>query len=155
MTEEKVKSAVNAALAELLKHDSYLLEKDVNERSISHRLAGYLQSQLSGWHVDCEYNRNHGDVKRLQLKSRCATDQDVEAVTVFPDIIVHQRSTDENLLVIEIKKTTSREKIGYDIKKLKAFKGELRYRFAAFVLLETGAGKATLKKLEYIENKLA
>ncbi len=155
MTEEKVKSAVNAALAELLKHDSYLLEKDVNERSISHRLAGYLQSQFSGWHVDCEYNRNHDDVKRLQLAPRHATDQDVEAVTVFPDIIVHQRSTDKNLLVIEIKKTTSREKRDYDIKKLMAFKGELQYTFAAFVLLETGAGKAAVKELEYIENKLA
>jgi len=150
MNEDKVKLSVNAALAELLKHDSYLLEKDVNERSISHRLAAYLQSQFSGWHVDCEYNRNHDVVKRLQLEPRHATDQDVEAVTVFPDIIIHQRSTDENLLVIEMKKTTTHENRDYDIKKLKAFKGELKYSFAAFVQLETGAGKAAVKTLEFI-----
>jgi hypothetical protein len=149
MTEERVKHSVSAALAELLKHDSYLLEKDVNERSISHRLAVYLQTQFSGWHVDCEYNRNHDDVKRLQLESRHATDQDIEAVTVFPDIIVHKRSTDENLLVIEMKKTTSRENCEYDIRKLRAFKSELQYRFAAFVQLETGAGKAAVRTLEY------
>ena len=56
--------------------------------------------------------------------------------------------------MIEIKKTTSREKRDYDVRKLMAFKGELHYTFAAFVLLETGAGKAAIRELEYIENKL-
>ena len=147
---EMLKIAVNTALGELLKHDLYLLEKDVNERSISHHLARYIQLQFPSWHVDCEYNRNHDDVKRLQLEGRDTTDLDVEAVTVFPDIIIHQRATDENLLVIEIKKTTSSVKPDYDIKKLEAFKSELQYKFAAFILLETGTGKAAVKRLDFI-----
>jgi len=55
-----------------------------------------------------------------------------------------------NFGVIEMKKTTSRENCDYDIKKLKAFKSELKYSFAAFVQLETGAGKAAVKTLEFI-----
>ena len=150
MTEDQIKSGVTAAIAELLKHDSYLLEKDVNERSISHRLAVYLELQFSGWNVDCEYNRNHDDVKRLQLESRTTNDQDTEAVTVFPDIIIHRRSSDENLLVIEMKKTSSRKNGDYDKRKLKAFKDELHYTYAAFLLLETGSKTSAVKTLDYI-----
>ena len=40
-----------AALYALLEDDSYLLEKDVNERSISHRLACHLQREFPTWHV--------------------------------------------------------------------------------------------------------
>ena len=76
MDRETVKRAVSNALNELLKLDFYLLTTNINERSISHRLAVYLQLQFPDWDVDCEYNRNHDDVKRLQLKPRTATDRD-------------------------------------------------------------------------------
>lgn len=150
MKEKDVNAAVSRALATLLERDSYLLLKNVNERSISHRFAIYLESQFPGWDVDCEYNRNHDDVKRLQLEARHASDQDIEAITVFPDIIVHHRSKDENLLVIEMKKTGSRENANYDIKKLEAFKKELKYTFAIFVQLETGSERAGIRTLKFI-----
>ena|SRR2546428_6953981 len=121
MDREEVQRTISSALDELLKRDSYLLASNVNERSISHRFAVYLEARFPGWDVDCEYNRSHDYVKRLQLESRHATDHDLEAVTVFPDIIVHHRSTDVNLLVIEMKKSTSRESEDYDMKKLRAF----------------------------------
>jgi len=150
MNEKDVKVAMSAALATLLERDSYLLLMNVNERSISHRLAIYLESQFPGWDIDCEYNRNHDDVKRLQLEARHASDADIEAVTVFPDIIVHHRSKDDNLLVIEMKKTNSKENADYDMKKLHAFKNELKYRFAVFVQLETGSGHVGIRTLEFI-----
>jgi hypothetical protein len=150
MLEARVTLAVNTALAELLRCDSYLLESDVNERSITHRLATYLQSQFPDWHVDCEYNRNHDDVKRLELAERQTTDVSLVAVTVYPDIIVHRRDTDENLLVIEMKKSTNRESSEYDIQKLTAFKRELGYTFAVFVLLGSGVKNAGIMELRFI-----
>ena len=46
------------ALSELIERDSFLFEADANERSITHKLAEYLQAQFQDWNVDCEYNRN-------------------------------------------------------------------------------------------------
>lgn len=133
-----IHSAVDNALEQLLRADSDILTLDVNERSISHRLASYLELHFPEWNVDCEYNRNHDDPKRLNIKRRNILSDDTEATTVFPDIIVHKRNTDENLLVIEMKKTTSSEKDDYDIGKLRAFKGQLGYKYAVFIKIKTG-----------------
>ena len=58
---EKVKNAY----LQFLKNDGYLLENDVNERSITHKFAVYLENEFSEWDVDCEYNRNGIDKKTL------------------------------------------------------------------------------------------
>lgn len=49
---------VRGSLLRLLAEDAYLFEADANERSISHRLALYLEEEFPGWNVDCEYNRD-------------------------------------------------------------------------------------------------
>lgn len=148
MNPAKVRLCLDEALKELVKQDAYLLKNNVNERSISHCLAVYMKAQFRGWDVDCEYNRNHYDPKRLDLKRRKASDDDLDAVTVFPDIIVHHRGTDDNLLVVEVKKSTSGETEHYDIEKLKAFKTQIHYTHAAFVRLRTGV--ADVDKVEVI-----
>jgi hypothetical protein len=76
---------------------------------MSHRIAIYLEQEMLSYDVDCEYNRDGFDVKRLQLAS-CPTSADNdEAVTVFPDIIVHRRgNNDHNLLVVEIQSFAQR-----------------------------------------------
>ena len=75
---------------------------------------------------------------------------DTEAITVFPDIIVHKRGTDENLLVIEMKKTTSKKTdTTYDLGKLKAFKSQLGYQFAIFIKLQTD-GKAGIDEIQWV-----
>lgn len=84
-----------------------LLEANVNERSLTHKLAEYLQTVFPGWSVDCEYNRLGQMVKRLPPPERSNSD-DTEERTIFPDIIVHKRGTNQNLLVVEAKKTTNR-----------------------------------------------
>ena len=105
----ELEAKVIEALDKLLELDHYLLNNNVNERSISHRLACHLGPLFSQWDVDCEYNRNHDDPKRLEIQRRDVRSDDLKATTVYPDIIVHQRNTDENLLVVEMKKTTSQE----------------------------------------------
>ena len=54
---EEVERGVIRAIQMLLRRDSFLLDKDVTERSATHKLAKYLQREFGGWHVDCEYNR--------------------------------------------------------------------------------------------------
>jgi len=86
---------------------SFILDKDVNERSISHRLANYIEPHFPGWNVECEYNLNHDDSKRLDIYPRNVQSDNTQATTVYPGIIIHRRGTDENLVVIEMKKTTT------------------------------------------------
>ncbi|MEO3680204.1 hypothetical protein [Rheinheimera fenheensis] len=135
---ELVESALNDSLNQLLRSDGDILAMDVNERSISHRLASYLEPLFHGWNVDCEYNRNHDDPKRLEIRRRNIQSDDTQATTVFPDIIVHRRGTDENFVVIEMKKTSSQKSDHYDLEKLNAFKEQLGYQFAIFVKVRTG-----------------
>ena len=108
--EEKIIRAADG----LLKHDAYLLAHDVNERSITHQLAIHVKQQFPEWDVDCEYNRNHDNVKRLDLPPRNNIRAgDLNATTVFPDVIVHRRGSDDNLVVIEVKKSSNPEGPGW------------------------------------------
>lgn len=152
-SKKEVRSKVDASLDLLLKYDSYLLENDVNERSISHKLAVYLEEKFRDWNVDCEYNRHYDEVKRLDMsdcRAEAPTLKDTEAKTVFPDIIIHRRSTDDNLLVIEIKKTTSSVSDDFDLCKLRAFKSELNYHYALFIRFLTGDKGIGINRCEWI-----
>ena len=95
-------------LLKLKKNDWKLLKSDVNERSITHKLAIYLQENFPNFDVDCEYNRDGLDPKMLNLPVSNILDNDTEAKTVFPDIIIHERGTKNNILVIEVKKSSNR-----------------------------------------------
>ena len=135
-SEAEVHAAVQTAIESLSANDKHLLEADASERSLSHMLAVYLVSSFPDFHVDCEYNRDGFNVKKLMLSERCVKDDELEAVTVFPDIIIHKRgSQDQNLLVLEMKKASSSVDHAYDIAKLSAFKTELKYLFAVHVVI--------------------
>jgi hypothetical protein len=127
MKQNEVRSKIETAYKKLLKKDLHLLEKDVNERSITHKLAEYLQSEFSEYHVDCEYNRNGLNKKVIDSFKEDIKSDDVEAVTVYPDIIIHHRGTNDNLVVIEAKKNHNQED---DKKKLKLYIDILKYEFA-------------------------
>jgi hypothetical protein len=135
-TENEVHAAVDAAIKTLCANDQHLLRVDASERSLSHRLAVHLTPKFSNYEIDCEYNRDGFDVKKLSLSERGVKDDELDAVTVFPDIIVHKRgSQDQNLLVIEMKKASSSVDHKYDIEKLSAFKNQLKYCFAVHVVI--------------------
>ena len=150
---ELVEVAVKRAIGKLLAKDGFLIRNDVNERSITHWLASHLQREFPSWQVDCEYNRNHEDPKTLCLPRRNDLgSDDTHARTVFPDIIVHSRNRDDNLLVMEVKKSTNPDPQSeeFDKRKLKAFKKELGYRFAVFISLATD-GEAEPVRIEWID----
>jgi hypothetical protein len=136
--EEAVRAAVRDSLADLIAVDQHLLDADCSERSVTHQLAVHLSRRFPDYNVDCEYNRDGFDVKRLQLSERevHVGDDALDAVTVFPDVVVHIRGTnDANLLVVEVKKASSTVDHAYDIEKLSAFKAQLHYRYAVHIVI--------------------
>jgi len=140
-SKEKIENIIKDALDKLIVNDAILFEVDINERSITHMLALYLHEYFVGWNVDCEYNRDNHEAKWLILpKDRYHPDlTDISAKTVYPDIIVHHRGTDENLLVIEAKKENGMNLANYDIAKLKGFKKELSYQHAVLIKFFDGS----------------
>ena len=129
MEKEEVISNIQKAYSQLLERDGHLLTADANERSITHKLAEYLQLQFPAWNVDCEYNRNGIDPKKLISFVKNIKSDNTDAVSVYPDIIVHHRRTKNNLLVIEAKKSNFNGE-DLDEQKLKAFKKDLGYKYA-------------------------
>lgn len=144
----EVQKRVRQAISNLIKYDKYLLES-VNERSISHRLAIHLGPEFEKWDIDCEYNRDHERIKSVRLDGPDSKTDDTEAKTVFPDIIIHQRGTGNNLLVIEIKKKKSanQDSREFDLKKLKAYREDLKYTYTLFLQFSTGN-----KDIDFKEN---
>ena len=137
-TEDEVHSALNAAISELFNVDDHLLSVDSSERSVTHQLAVHLAPHFDGYQVDCEYNRDGHSVKRLQLPQDInpVPPNSLDAVTVFPDVIVHVRGNNNgNLLVIEVKKASSGADHSHDIAKLNAFKKQLEYTYAVHLVL--------------------
>ena len=117
MNKVEVKDKIEKALKKLKDKDFVLLKNDLNERTISHRLAIYIEDIFTEYDVDCEYNKIPEGSKILDIIPRKGSvDDDTKAVTVYPDIIVHKRDTNNNFMVIEIKKSTnnSNKEIDYD-----------------------------------------
>lgn len=150
ITQDLLIEVLNKALRSLYANDPFLIEHDVNERSISHRLAMYIQeemnNQVSGWHVDCEYNRlgsklvnNHWRSKTLSLPVAGVTTDDTKAKTVYPDINIHHRGKEggeHNLLVVEIKK--NKEEDEFDFRKLDEYCEQLGYQFGVYINITVG-----------------
>jgi hypothetical protein len=53
---KQIEHCLGREIEKLCQRDLILIQNDVNERSISHRLALYLQNEFPEWDVDCEYN---------------------------------------------------------------------------------------------------
>jgi len=131
-SDEDIKKKMKVAVRFLLKNDSFLLRESVNERTISHKLAEYLQYQFPDWNVDCEYNRKGLEIKELENIKEC--DGHRKSDRIYPDIIVHIRNTDFNLLVVELKKKGLNSKC--DRKKIELFtesNGKYKYSLGLFL----------------------
>lgn len=144
--EEKLKNSLKS----LFENDFYLIEKNLNEISISHKLACYLQKQFDELSVDCEYNgnaNNPDDIKLICIiEKKGKVRFDGKEHLVYPDIIVHKRgSNDYNELIIEIKKSTNnkRNKRCFDHAKLEFYTNESKnsfypYKLGCFMIINTG-----------------
>ena len=129
----QVEFLIYNAMRRVVDQDADLVVLLANERSVTHRVAVYLESGFWGWHVDCEYNRQEGGVipKTIQI--------DEKDLNVSPDIIVHRRGPwdaeqENNLLAVEVKPWWA--DVERDLKKLRGYLVGHHYQFAAFVSYE-------------------
>jgi hypothetical protein len=138
-------SKLESAIQKLQKKDAIILDpkNDLNERTVTFRLAMYPCSEFKDYDVDCEYNRmvdhsgnvTEGDywVKKVYLTRSVVSGEDDEARTVFPDIIIHRRKQLKNLAVIEVKMAWKNSERDFDLKKLTAYKNDLGYQYAIYI----------------------
>ena len=143
------------AIQEFLFKEKFILDNDVNERSLSHKLAEYFKKYFSDYNVDCEYNRMLGKnadegyiTKTLNLKIDDTRSSDTKAKTVYPDIIIHKRRKNENFLVIEIKKKENNHSSKFDFDKLSAYTKQLNYEFGIYLEFE----KDNISNIRWFKN---
>ena len=134
--------AVFNALKQLFDRDATLLIINVSERTIAAKLAEYLGPYLPNLDVDVEYNRMGIIPKRIMLNT--------DADGVYPDIIVHSRMTTNNLLAIELKKSSNPEPKELDISKLKAYRQQLGYSYALFIRLGVETSACSIWECEWV-----
>lgn len=151
------------AAVECLKNDhSFLLKEknNLNERTVTSQLRAILSKFFPDFDVDAEYNRMdvNGQYRPKAIDhleagvfDETVPYDDLEGRTVFPDIIVHRRGTNENLLVIEVKMAWKSGKAGLDEEKLSAYtdreKG-LGYRFGLYLEI----GEKGIEKTKWFVN---
>lgn len=126
--------------------DKYLLEKNLSERCIAARLALYMQQDFADdYKVDVEYNRHGMAVKRLLLDERYRDSEDENGNSIaVPDIIVHKRGEDgPNLLILELKKTTTNTKNRglRDKARVEAFIEQIGYEQGGLIECQTRSGQ--------------
>ena len=144
MNKQEINLLIRNALDELYNRDVALLEQayDINERTVSHRLALYLENLLSDtdYNVDVEYNRMRYDytpdaVGNLMGKQLNWEESDEGSSYVYPDIIVHKRDSLDNLLEIEIKMAWKNSKKDFDYVKINEYMRQLGYKFGVYIEL--------------------
>jgi len=136
MDKTEMEAILHKALRALYDENSEIINFDIGERTLCSQLACILQRYFRQHSVHVEYNRHGVDPKDIELP-----DSNGELTTrhVYPDVIVHQPGhDDENLLVIEAKKTSNTESDRYDLIKLEKIRDQLGYRFAVFIRLSVG-----------------
>ena len=135
------------AKEKFLKEEKEIIEINVNERTLSARLMFHLQTLLLNeiyqenykeYSVDCEYNRRKEIVKILPKEYRELEKKDKQ---IYPDIILHQRNSEKNLMIIEMKKTYSSDEEGKNenrdrLKFLTSLRKENKYKYLLGVYFE-------------------
>ena len=125
------------ALKEFYARETHLLEKDLGERTLTHRLAVHVEKQFPGWEVDCDYNRLGERTLRLPKGTIISTDDEI-GKPVYPDIVVHQHEIPNNLLAIEVRKASNHQPREHEQHKLRALTDPhlwFAYRIGLFVTL--------------------
>lgn len=163
MTFEVIQKIVGESIGELFTRDQFLIQNDVSERAITHKLAEYLQKRIPHLHVDCEYNRNategHCKPKQIEMLKdgtrkiiadaingnnwESGEETDWTTVSTYPDIIAHRRMTNDfNLLIVEVKKRNSKIASTHDHNKLMAFtentqQNSYSFQYGVFIVVGT------------------
>ena len=155
VTKAQIEELLNKALKRFYEKDGCLVDMvpgvkqdnggyHVGECAIVFRLAHYMQNfmdempEFEGYVLDCEYNRDGTDIKKLQENR------------VYPDVIIHQRQSKNNLFVMEVK-TYWNNDTGQDMQKIEKFMeqgGKYKYKFGLSLIIERQREKMSFEVLE-------
>ena len=123
------KQIILDALEKVVSECYYKKVHDMHEVALCHRLAVNLEKsgKFDGYLIDCDYNRSETTVKRYPREK-------VKNCGFRPDIIVHKRGSDNNLIMIEAKKASaSRSQKKEAKKRLKRHAKAYKYCYAFYV----------------------
>lgn len=152
--DHELKRGIIYALECLYGNDYYLIdngfESHVDERSSVFRFGYYFQTFIehfrpySDYVVDIEYNRYRSDPKRVNGELK------------IPDLILHKRGINDNLLVMEFKtywNDRNKSDILSDLDELKEITkqtGAYKYKYGLFILINKDKPLITVfKKGDY------
>jgi hypothetical protein len=106
--EAELYNAVTYSLEKLVTERESLINNGASEWAVVHRFAVYLEERFPDYDVDCEYNLNLKNPKRLKGK------------LIRPDVLVHRRNDH------------TKNKIAIEFRKKKRGKGNLEERLIEF-----------------------
>jgi hypothetical protein len=136
-TNATIERKIRESCAELTKTDAKLLERGISERTLTCRLAVYLQKRFQEpYFVDCEYNKIIADDTDIPKHL-----SNWNKKWVMPDIIIHRRTRepDGNLVVIEAKRRVRGSKsVNKEREKIRQYMREpaLKYQYGYVVLFD-------------------
>jgi hypothetical protein len=134
---------VVAALKAFYAREAFLFEHDLGERALTHRLAVQLERQFPDFEVDCDFDRLGPRTLNLPHGSIVSTDDHL-GKSIYPDIVVHQRSVPNNLIAIEVRKAHNHQPVEHDRQKLRALTDpHIWFAYWIGVLLTLGKNNVT------------
>lgn len=154
---EKYELLLKRSFEKLLVNDYILLENNTHEVTISSLLARYINTFMGNvpsiengnLNVDIEYNRML-DIKDYETKEQISKAiyitsfeserQDLHKEirrNVRPDIIIHQRKTNNNILWLELKLNVDESECGFDMQKAWYAISQLQYKLGVSILVDT------------------
>jgi hypothetical protein len=137
---------VVAALKELYVREAFLFEHDLGERALTHRLAVSLEREFPDFEVDCEFDRLGPRTLNLPHGSIVSTDDHL-GKSIYPDIVVHQRTVPKNHVAIEVRKASNHQPIEHDRHKLRALTDQNIW-FAYWIGVLVSLGKSGVTSSE-------
>jgi hypothetical protein len=108
-----------SALQEFYARERFILDRDLGERALTHRLAVHVERNFLGWDVDCDFNRL-GERTMLLPRGAIVSTDDSLGKSIYPDIVVHRRAVPDNLLALEVRKAANYQPVAHDRHKLMA-----------------------------------
>nr|WP_299486251.1 hypothetical protein [uncultured Allomuricauda sp.] len=142
-----IAAIIEKAIDDLFEVDLDIMSKsyNINERTITHRLANHLEKYFipKGYVVDVEYNRMKNDYGEDIIGNEIGKRLDFEkygldSKNVYPDIIVHKRNQSENLVEIEVKMEWKNQNREFDFLKINEYMSQLGYAFGVYIQLSEG-----------------
>lgn len=158
MEEREFQKMIISSLKELFLKDALLLNSsyDINERSVSHKLAIYIGQYLSdndfNYDVDVEYNRmavaydaNGIDIGNVVGKTIRYEDHPQKERFVYPDIIIHKRNQPINIGIIEIKMSWKNNRKQLDYEKVNEYIKQINYQYGVFIEIHPNFNETTIE----------